>query len=342
VALTAPQVPCSYRPGPGQARQYQEQAQPVRLAVSEDGGSHWLTHGAGLPSSMQSPAQERIVATSARDSWALSDTGVLRSTVSGGASWTVIALPRPVVAIAGAPRPGAAETLWALSCPSVTETSCTPVLDRKSLPGGAWQRVRIPALASAPVPRLAVLSGGAIVLLMARPGNARRLLVSSTDGGASWQARRSPAGPGRLCTADTSITAAGAGNWWLLCAGGFAAGSSTKALLHTTDAGRTWTTTAAVASLTLPARPGSLPRDDAGTLAAGSAGQLWLASVNSFAQSTDGGVTWTQVAGVRPQGAIGSLDVHSASQAWLLAPGAGLWHTAGGGSWSRLGAGPGP
>lgn len=74
-------------------------------------------------------------------------------------------------------------------------------------------------------------------------------------------------------------------------------------------------------------------------MAAGSARQLWLASVNSFAQSTDGGVTWTQVAGVSPQGAIGSLDVHSASQAWLLAPGAGLWHTAGGGSWSLLGAG---
>ena len=48
-------------------------------------------------------------------------------------------------------------------------------------------------------------------------------------------------------------------NWWLLCLGGAAAGASEKALLHTTDRGRTWTVISQVTSLTTPPPPGARP-----------------------------------------------------------------------------------
>ncbi len=81
LALTATQVPCS---GPGQ--EISVQPQPVRLAVSSDGGRHWVSRGASLPSTPQSAVPEVLFAASAQDVWALSDTGALRSTQNTGAT----------------------------------------------------------------------------------------------------------------------------------------------------------------------------------------------------------------------------------------------------------------
>ncbi len=211
------------------------------------------------------------------------------------------------------------------------------MLNRRLLPGGRWQREPLPPLAVAAYPRLAFLSAATVVVLASRASDARPLLVLSTDAGRHWASRAAPAGPGHLCTADTSMTAAGPRDWWLLCTGGAAAGSSTMALLRTGDAGRTWTTAAAITSLAQAPRPGGLPGGDAVTLAAGSATRLWLALVNGAATSADGGRSWTAIAGISPQGALGSFDVQSATSAWLLTPGTGLWHTADGRRWQPLG-----
>jgi photosystem II stability/assembly factor-like uncharacterized protein len=132
------------------------------------------------------------------------------------------------------------------------------------------------------------------------------------------------------------FTAAGPRDWWLLCNGGAAAGSSTKALMRSVDAGQSWTVAASIPSLAAPVRPGSLARQDAAAIAAGSAGVLWLATPNTLTLSTDGGVTWTQSA-FNPQGTFGQFDVQSSTHAWLLAPNAGLWRTTDGTTWRPVG-----
>ena len=55
-------------------------------------------------------------------------------------------------------------------------------------------------------------------------------------------------GRGHLCDIYAGITSAGPQRWWLMCNGSGAGGSSPKALMATTDAGRSWRTIAVVPS----------------------------------------------------------------------------------------------
>jgi photosystem II stability/assembly factor-like uncharacterized protein len=115
-----------------------------------------------------------------------------------------------------------------------------------------------------------------------------------------------------------------------MCNGSGAGGSSPKALMATTDAGRSWRTIAVVPSILAALKPGSLPWQEVLTIVAASASRLWLATANEMAQSTDSGVTWARVRAVNPQGAAASFDVLSPRRAWVLASGAGLWGTSNG------------
>ncbi len=126
------------------------------------------------------------------------------------------------------------------------------------------------------------------------------------------------------------------GDWWVICLGGAAAGSSEKALLHTTDGGRKWSIASQVRSLTAPARAGTITRAEPNALAAGSHTRLWLAAQNSMYESEDAGFTWHEVPAVNPQGGPAAFDVLSPRHAWLLAPGQGLWRTMDGRQWSAL------
>jgi len=106
--------------------------------------------------------------------------------------------------------------------------------------------------------------------------------------------------------------------------------------MRSVDAGQTWTVTASVPNLAAPARPGSLARQDAVAIVAGSPEMLWLATPNTVTESTDGGVTWSQSL-FNPQGTFGQFDAQSSTHAWLLAPDAGLWHTTDGTTWRPVG-----
>ncbi len=177
-------------------------------------------------------------------------------------------------------------------------------------------------------PQLDVLSAtDAVVLLQ----GTHPALASTADGGARWTVRAAPAGPRDMCRGDGDnilLAAAGLRDWWLLCTGGAAAGSSVKALMRSVDAGQTWTVAASIPSLAEPVGPGALPRQDATAIAADSPEVLWIATPNTVWDSTDGGVTWRQAL-FNEQGAFGQFDVQSGTLAWLLAPDAGLWHTDG-------------
>jgi photosystem II stability/assembly factor-like uncharacterized protein len=328
VALTAPQVPC---PGPLGSSVLQR-AQPARLAVSGNGGRSWSVQGAAIASEAQSAVRQQLVAASTRNVWALSSSGELLATTNGGREWTPQAVPRPAVALARAGR-----WLWVLSCPRASGAQCRPVLERMLLPSGRWQQLPLPRLSATLDPQLALLSARAAVVQVSPYGRLSGILVSTGDAGRTWTVRAAPAGPSRLCTADSGFTTA-ASAWWLLCTGGAAAGSSTKALLRSTDGGRAWTTLSAVTSLDASPRPGSLATGDVQAIAAGSPAVLWLATISGVEQSTDAGVRWRPVRGIDPQGALATFDLRSATLAWLLAPGAGLWRTTDGTRWQPLAA----
>lgn len=332
VALTAPRIPCEIPAGRGQGKEVGFQAQPVRLAVTEDGGRHWVTQMGVIPAIGQSPVIEQVVAASVRQLWAVSNRGKLLATTDGGATWAVQRLPARVVELADA-----GGSLWALACPRVTGLACRPVLERMVPPAGQWRRVPLPRLLSGLDPKLALPSPRRAVLLAPAHAKSPAVLAITRDGGGHWAVRPAPRGPGGLCESYVGITTAGPGRWWLLCTGGAAAGRSTKALMRTSDAGRTWTVVAAATSLNAPARPGSLPYENAVSIAAGSPRRLWITTPNGLAESSNAGVTWASVPGVRPQGTFATLDVWSAAAAWMLAPGTGLWHTTDGTTWRPLG-----
>jgi hypothetical protein len=145
-----------------------------------------------------------------------------------------------------------------------------------------------------------------------------------------------------MCWQDSagSFTAAGMDDWWLLCTGGAAADSSTKALMRSVDAGQTWTVAAAITSLASPPRAWSLPYQDGAVIAAGTPRRLWIATPNTLSLSQDGGTLWSRV-GFNPGGHLGQFDVLSGTVAWMLAPGDGLWQTTDGITWHAIGgAGP--
>jgi hypothetical protein len=328
LALTAPQIDCDVPLRHGWGTEVFSRDQPVRLATTSDAGRHWVTSGIELPAAPPSAEAEQVAAVDGDRTWVVSLTGKLLVTGNAGASWAAQPLPAPVLAAGSA-----GGWLWALSCPPVTSTSCRPDVARMKLPAGTWVASR-PASVTSLEPQLDVLSATVAVEVLQ---DIRPRLASTTNGGARWTVRTAPAGPENMChDASPLFTAAGPSNWWLLCSGGAAAGSSTKALMHSVDAGLTWTVAASVRSLVEPVRAGSLPRQDAVAIAAGSAEVLWLATPNSLAESTDGGATWKQTL-VNPQGTYGQFDVLSGTHAWLLAPNAGLWQTADGTTWHTVG-----
>ena len=333
VALTASQVPCDRSLGPGQGTEVTFVPQSVRLAVTRDGGRQWVTTGRVLPGTPQSWESGQVAAVSGPDIWVVSDTGALFATRDFGVTWTTQPWPAPVVAAASA-----GGWLWAASCPGVPDHLCQPVVERMRLSGGNWTRTPLTTRAWASV-QLVVVSARAAVVAVAGP---HPELATTTDGGAHWSAHATPDGQPFRCgqgTAD-SFTAAGEDDWWLLCPGGAAAGSSTKALWRSKDAGRTWTLVSAIASLASPRRPGSLPYQDGAVIAAGSADRLWIVTPNTISVSTDGGAFWS-TSTLDPQGSLGQFDVLSGTVAWLLAPGAGLWQTTNGVTWRPIGsAGP--
>jgi hypothetical protein len=220
------------------------------------------------------------------------------------------------------------KTLWMLDCFGGSGSMCEEVLLRKALPNGAWT-ITGPKLIGSPYPALFLRDGRTIVI--ATGGD----LVIVPGGGPRFTERADPGWMGQPCRA-AGLAAAGR-SWWLLCLGGAAAGSSEKALLRTTDGGRTWNVASQVTSLTARPQPGAITRQEPDAIAAGSPRRLWLAALNGLYESGDGGTQWSWVPGPNPQGYPASFDVLSPTRAWLLAAGQGLWRTTDGRHFTALG-----
>lgn len=333
IGITAAGLPC-YVPVRSGGTQVTWEQGPVWLTVSRDGGRDWIVTGRPLPvaPARAGPAGEQIAASSVADVWAVSATGQVFASSNGGAGWTLQPLPGPVVQLTLRSR-----SLWALACPPITGELCRPVLERSEPPRGAWTRIGLPQLRAGPNPQLAIASNRVLVLEVSRYAVRPAELLVSVDAGRQWTQRPAPAWDGNGCTWVAALTAASARDWWLLCLGGAAAGSSTKGLVRTTDGGRTWATVSAVRSLTQIPSPGSISAGEPNALTAGSPTRLWLALENGFSESADGGATWSDVPGINPEGLPAFFDVRSPVSAWLIVPGGGLWRTTDGSHWQALG-----
>jgi photosystem II stability/assembly factor-like uncharacterized protein len=299
------------------------------LAVTQDGGRHWLTEGAALAGN---PGVGQLTATSTDDVWAVAGNGRLMSTTDAGATWTA-ETPRGATWTAETPRgrvlalARSARALWILDCLGGSDATCVSVLVRKALPDGVWT-IASPKLGPNPPLRF-VLAGRRAVI-----GESGALVVVS-DRGQRFAERPDPTWMRQPCL-PAGLAAAGKG-WWLLCLGGAGAGSSEKALLHTTDGGRTWTIASQVTSLSAPPQPGAITREEPDALVAATPTRLWLAALNNLFVSDDAGARWSRIPGPNPQGYPAAFDVLSPTHAWLLAAGQGLWRTTDGRHWIALG-----
>jgi hypothetical protein len=334
VALTAPGIPCDIPLGPGQGVEGEFLAQQVRLAVTRDGGRRWVARGRALPSAVSETATEQVAAVFGGHVWALVGEK-LYEIGDDGSTWTAVPLPGRV---ASADAVGG--RLWALLCPRTGQIACRPQVYQMSIPTGTWTREPLPVSSSSVDPQLAVSSArDAVVVTNLAVPNRNPVLISTTDGGAHWTVLVVPPGPGHMCQElPVTFTAADAEDWWLRCTGAAGAGSTTAALLRSTDVGRTWTTMSAVTRLDRPVPERSRPiTAESYGIAAGSSRRVWLALDNGLAESADGGKAWALAAVAARGSAWTSFDVWSATRAWLLDPGSGLWQTTDGTTWRSIG-----
>jgi photosystem II stability/assembly factor-like uncharacterized protein len=339
IGLTASTLICFEQGKTGS--QVSFKAQPVSVALSNDGGQSWRLTGTAAPTgpTPSTASGEQLVAASPARIWAIVGKGRLLATADGGRSWRRVTFPGPVVELT---RSG--NRIWAATCLHVTSSSwplaCRPQLWRAPIGTGFWTQVSLPNLtAQDPDVHLTIASGQSMLLdLLPATRSVTGEMAISTNGGSTWRTRPDPTWDGHSCMSAGDLTAAPPRTFWLLCLGGAAAGSSTKALLRSTNSGGTWSAVSAVTSLTRKPPSDSIPLAEPSALAAGSAQRVWLSTTNWLAESDNAGRTWADVSSAfDPGGWPTVISVLDATHAWLLAPGAGLWSTTDGAHWKPTG-----
>lgn len=335
VGITALRAPCYRHLTTGDEVSLQRQR--VRLALTADAGRLWRVVGAALPvgSVANGALPEQLVATAPASVWAVVGRGRLVATQDLGAHWSMQALPNPVIQLAMS-----AQTVWALSCPAAASRfaplGCRPELWRTAAGSGSWVRVKLPHVSSRDLEsvHLAVTPSDVMMTVAEADAYGTVELLISADAGHRWSVRPAPKWDRNSCGIEAALTAYPPRAFWLLCLGGAAAGSSTKGLIRSTDAGLRWNTVSAAPSLIRRSRPGTIPLEEPGALAAGSQTRLWLSLTNGLAQSSNGGRHWTKVPqAFDPGGWSTVIDALNTDHAWVLAPGAGLWNTTNGTDW---------
>ncbi len=248
-------------------------------------------------------------------------TGYVWRTSDGGATWSVEPLG------AGALRALAVsgQSAWTdlLVCPADAapgNPSCTGSIERSDDGGATWAAVGHANLTSlsfgdathgfgvGPLPLPA--SGDTV-------GGMNTAVYATSDGGATW----TPLQDDRPCATfdPVSVSFVSATHGWVGCSSVIGAGSGLKAVMETTDGGRTWSWRARIDF------PGGLP--DLGSIP--SFDYLWTIAMaadgsgfitgqrGSTIRTTDGGRTWTSCP-------PGQFDAFTTSQAAIL-PG-GPWY----------------
>jgi photosystem II stability/assembly factor-like uncharacterized protein len=248
------------------------------LMATTDAGTSWHQAGQLRPAIVgDNPAVAKVRFATPRDGWAFGPQ--LWSTHDGGKTWRQIQQPQPVSDVEAS-----AGTAYALAGDQLL---------RAQVGSDAWQNVRQVG-ASATI----ALHGHSIWLIERLPDRAQ--LLTSPDG-ATWQTLPDPCARLGADWTLSAIAPVTTSHVFLLCGGGVGAGSESKKVLFSADAGRT--TAAAAAD---PARAGI-----ASGFAAASDSVVAVAAVSGASEvyrSGDAGRSW-QTPLQQGDGGVGYYDV---------------------------------
>jgi photosystem II stability/assembly factor-like uncharacterized protein len=342
------------------------------LAATTDGGRTWQVRNDQLPRGYGQnagfPGQFEFVGSDGY-LWggapAADGAAPLWVTTDSGVSWHEAAVGPMVYDVSAI-----GENVWALTsgCPrplgATTQTVCPLVVEQSPDGGTRWSATTTGLstltdgpLAAQRVELARITLNRAYVLITVPDEPAGGLaLIYTGDGGQDWVTRPVP------CAASFGLgdemAASGTDDLWLLCGSQAAAGSQSKELYRSSDAGSSWLLSATASASTTglgttavadPA-PSTLPLGGYiapfsighKTLAVLSPTTAWLyLTTGSLLKTVSGGRTWTAVpdlvAAGFGTGAPGNVTFISATQGWICAYGVGLWHTTDGEHWAPLG-----
>jgi photosystem II stability/assembly factor-like uncharacterized protein len=142
--------------------------------------------------------------------------------------------------------------------------------------------------------------------------NGSQGIESTSDGGRTWRSVPVPCPPAAAAASDVTFVSSTQG--WLLCTGEGGAGNEDRAILETTDAGRTWSTVAQ-SMLGGPASGSGLTISGYPTgifFLPDGHGWMWAERGVGMQVTTNGGHSWRTI-GTVPNGADTSMG-----SAWFL------------------------
>jgi photosystem II stability/assembly factor-like uncharacterized protein len=303
-----------------------------RLVSTQDGGASWTVTGSELPA--PGSAYGQMVFPTPRFGWVFNSNSLF-ATRNGGGSWSRVQLGGWVTAISTS-----GSSLWALvsPCNSAVNTCEYPFrlrLEATTFATQSWHEVGLlPELVGAQVSVARLSQTTAVIVETGLRG--RTQVFSTSDGGTDWTAVAQPC---RALQPNLgSVEAAGGSELLASCLGQASAGESPQALFRSEDAGKSWVAVGIDSGIGAPADKNPIPWAVADHLGAPSADELWMADVNFFHGSLDGGRKWFSVPGIDffGGGSYASFSFVSEADGWMLDPIVGLWRTTDGRSWRAL------
>jgi len=174
-------------------------------------------------------------------------------------------------------------------------------------------------------------------ILVGDPVDGRFVILTTSDGGMTWQQQKGPAGykdEGAFAASGSCITTRGAHEVWF-----GTGGPQGGRVLHSTDGGKTWSAS------TTPLRTGTTSgvfsldfSDSLHGIAAGGDYKMETDSIGTLALTKDGGKTWT--AGSAPSGYRSSVAYLPQLKMWISVGMTGSdVSTDGGQTWRAFGRG---
>jgi photosystem II stability/assembly factor-like uncharacterized protein len=294
----------------------------VRIYRTEDGGATWAQAARFL----LSPRDLDFV--DSQTGWLVGGIGdscgaqtcpnAIMLTTDGGLQWNRVSTVSTKLMDVAASSPLDA---WVVGGLCDGSAGCGAMLVKTNSGGQMWDTQTLPIVGrdfhlqrpSAGVGVVGGISAGGAVV------------ARTIDGGKTWQVAR-PA-----CAGSTLPVSFRGEEGWLLCTAPPGGGTSAATVLHSADAGKTWTEISQLdLATTAPTPTPSSAPAAAGAITFTSRTDGWIVlATGEVERSTDGGKTWTEAFSA-PE-ALGQVAFADRQHGWILGAGT-IWRTSDGGA----------